>query len=198
MADENSSDDSRFRSRFHLDYGFNDVYAARILFSQDDRKGDNFEHEGIKFENRFHILKAADAGFDAGLRLSYTQKDGDKKPHALELGFYELVPLGDFELRLNQLFSDAIGDEAEDGIEAEARVQLTHAISNTHRFGFESFHDFGNMEASGNFDEQSHTFGPVLKGDLPFGGLKFETGYRAGISQAAPDHSLKFFLSRSF
>ncbi|HRQ60696.1 MAG TPA: hypothetical protein PLO23_04175 [Alphaproteobacteria bacterium] len=198
MADDESSEDSRFRSRVHIDHGFNDTYAAKIVFSQDNRKGDNFEHDSIKFENRFYLLRADDVGFDAGIRLNYVQKDGDKKPHSVELGFYELIPLGAFELRLNQIFSDAIGDESEDGIEAEARFQLTHSLYDTHRFGFESFNDFGNMEDSGKFDEQSHTFGPVLKGDLPFGGLKYETGYRAGISEAAPDHSLKFFLSRSF
>lgn len=197
-ADEDSSEDDRFRSRVHIDHGFNDVYAARIIFSQDDRKDTGFEHDSIKFENRFYLLKSQDIGFDFGVRLNYTQKDNDKKPHSVELGFYELVPLGDYELRFNQILSDDIGKESEDGVEVEIRHQLTRKIYDVHRIGLESFHDFGNLEQLSGFEEQKHTFGPVLKGDMGFGGLKYETGYRTGLSDAAPDHSFKFFISKVF
>lgn len=197
-ADQDSSDDSRFRSRVHIDYGFNDTYAARIVFAQDDRKGDGFEHDSVKLENRFYLLRAQDYGLDFGLRLNYARKDGDKKPDELELGLYELIPLGPCELRFNQLFADAVGDEAEDGIELTLRNQITIPFFNTNRFGLESFHDFGNLESSGSYEEQNHSFGPVFKGELPFGGLTYETGYRAGISDGAPDHSVKFFISRAF
>lgn len=198
MADDESSEDDRFRTRFHLDYGFTEHYAARILFSQDDRKGDGYEHEGVKFENRFHLLKSADYGFDFGVRLNYQHKDGDKKPDNFEYGLYELIPFDPWEIRFNQIFSDAVGAEAEDGIEAEWRSQVTREVADDLRLGLEAFHDFGNLDELAGFDTQSHTFGPVLKGGLFSSDFKFETGYRAGISDSAPDHSFKFFVSRSF
>ncbi|MCD8496682.1 MAG: hypothetical protein LRZ85_00465 [Alphaproteobacteria bacterium] len=197
--EEGSSDDSRFRSRVHIDHGFNDVYALRFIAAQDDRKGDNWEHDSLKIENRFYLLKAKDIGFDFGIRLGYQHKDGDKKPSNLEYGFYELIPFDPWEIRFNQIFSDALGDEAEDGIEAEWRTQISRKISEDgFRLGLEAFHDFGNLDEGTNFEEQSHTIGPVLKGPIFDGSFKFEAGYRAGISDSAPDHSFKFFLSRSF
>lgn len=198
MADDESSEDDRFRTRFHLDHGFTDYYAARILFSQDDRKGDNYEHEGIKFENRFHLLKSAAYGFDFGVRLNYQHKDGDKKPDNLEYGLYELIPFDPWEIRFNQIFSDQIGEEAEDGLEAEWRSQITREVADDLRLGLEAFHDFGNLDELAGFDTQSHTFGPVLKGGLFGSDFKFETGYRAGLSESAPDHSFKFFINRAF
>ena len=75
-ADENSSQDERFRSRFQIDHGFTDWYAARIVVQQDDRKGDSYEHDGFTFTNRFQLLQEDAHGLDFGTRLSYTLKDG--------------------------------------------------------------------------------------------------------------------------
>ena len=196
-ADEASSQDERFRSRVQIDHGFTDYYAGRVVFSQDSRKGDNLEHDAIKIENRFYLLNKDDYGFDFGVRAAYSHKDGDKKPSSLEFGLYGLVPMDAYELRVNQIFSHEIGEDSEDGIGGEARLQLTRSIAENHRLGLESFHDFGNFSDDSEFEEQSHTFGPVLKGKLGES-FKYETGYRAGLSDSAPDHSFKFFIGRSF
>lgn len=195
-ADESSSQDERFRTRVQLDHGFTDYYAGRIVVSQDKRKNDSYEHDAIKLENRFYLLKADQYGFDFGVRAAYSHKDGDKKPNSLEFGLYELVPLDKYELRLNQIFSHDVGDNSDDGISAELRAQFTGKISDTHRLGIESFHDFGNLSDTNGYDEQSHTIGPVLKGNVL--GIKYETGYRVGISDSAPDHSFKLFVAKGF
>ena len=196
-ADETSSQDERFRSRVQIDHGFTDYYAGRVVFSQDRRKGDNLEHDAIKFENRFYLLDKEDYGFDFGFRAAYSHKDGDKKPSSLEFGLYELIPLQNFELRLNQIFAHDVGEDAEDGVSGELRAQVTYPVFTDHRIGLEGFHDFGDLSDLNGWDTQSHTFGPVLKGKLG-GNFKYETGYRAGISDAAPDHSFKFFIGRAF
>lgn len=196
-ADDKSGDDERFRSRVHLKYGFTDLYAVQIVVSQDKRKGDSFEHDGVKFENRFHILKKDQYGFDFGIRANYSLKDGDKKPDSAEIGFYELIPIDAYELRANQIFSHDVGSDAEDGVGAELRFQATRKFDAGYRLGLESFHDFGNLSDNEGYDEQSHTIGPVVKTDLLNLG-QIEAGYRAGISEAAPDHSFKVFFSRKF
>ena len=196
-ADEDSSQDERFRTRQHIDHGFTDYYAGRIVVSQDKRKGDSYEHDAIKIENRFYILKAEDYGFDFGARANYTHKDGDKKPNSIELGLYELIPLNEYELRLQQSFTHDVGEDSDDGIGAELRFQVTRPIHDNHKLGLESFHALGNLNDNSDYDDQSHTIGPVLKGKI-FGDYGYQTGYRVGISDSAPDHSFKFFLNRSF
>ncbi len=196
-GDDTSSQDNRFRTRIHIDHGFSDFYAARLIVSQDKRKGDSYEHDSLTFENRFHILKAKQHGFDFGARASYKLKDGDKKADSLGFGLYELIPLDDYELRANQIFAYEVGEESEDGIDAALRFQATKKMNGSFKVGLESFHEFGNLSDLSGYSDQSHTFGPVVKGKLPYN-LKFETGYRAGISKSAPDHNFKFFISHSF
>ena len=197
-ADETSSQDDRFRFRQQIDHGFTDWYAARLVLQQDDRKGDNFEHNSIRLSNRFHLLSAKTHGFDLGTRLEYTFADGDKTPHSLGTGLYLLVPMNAYEIRVNQLFAHDVGENAEDGVEAEFRFQITRDLNDEHSFGVEGFHDFGNLTQLSGYSDQEHEIGPVFKGALPFGGLKYQTGYRAGISKGAADHNFKVFTSKSF
>lgn len=194
---ETPSEDERFRTRAHIKYGFTDVYAVQVVVSQDKRQGDSYEHDGIKFENRFHLIKKENHGFDFGIRANYSLKDGDKKPDSVELGLYGLVPINAYELRLNQIMSHEIGPEGENGIGGETRFQVTRAVAENHRLGIEGFHDFGNFSDSSEFQEQSHTLGPVIKGKF-LDGYSYEAGYRAGISDAAPDHNFKIFLAKTF
>lgn len=196
-ADENSSDDDRFRARVHYDYGVTDFYALRLQVAGDDRKGNNFEHESITLLNRFHIIKKEDYGFDAGFRLGYTMKDGDKKPDNVSFGLFQLVPYDAWEFRFNELFEHEVGEESESGISFALRSQATYKISDTHRLGLEMFNDFDNLRTQSGYSDQNHTIGPVLKGKM-FGDISYETGYRVGISDGAPDHSFKFFIEKSF
>lgn len=195
--DDNSSQDERLRLRQQIDHGFTDWYAGRIVLFQDDRKGNSFEHNSIRLSNRFHLLKADDYGFDFGARFEYTHADGDKKPSDALIGFYERIRFNDYDLRLNQLFTHDVGEDANNGVNLELRFQLTKKIADNHRFGIESFNDFGNLTELSGFDDQDHDFGPVLKGKL-FDRFDYETGYRYGLSDDAGDHNFKLFISQSF
>jgi hypothetical protein len=197
-TDENGSgDDERLRSRVHIDHGFTEYYAARLVVAQDKRRGDSYEHDAVTFENRFYVAKAADLGFDFGVRASYTLKDGDKKPDAVTVGLYELVPFSWGEVRANQIFKHEVGEDSTSGLNAELRFQAVADVAADHRLGVESFHNFGNLRYLSGYSDQQHTIGPVLKGSLAKD-VKYETGYRVGVSKGAPDHNLKFIVNYSF
>jgi hypothetical protein len=196
-AEETSSQDERFRSRASVVYGFTDYYSAELIANFDDRKNYNMEFESLKLENNFYLLKADRYGFDFGIRANYKHADGDKKPNEAEIGFYELIPLNQYEMRFNQIFSHEVGEDSEDGASAEMRFQITRKFGESTRLGIEGFHDLGNLSEMSGYDAQEHTIGPVVKGTI-FENLSYEAGYRAGISQNAPDHNFKLFLSRNF
>lgn len=197
LDDTGSSQDERLRSRLHIDHGFTDMYAARLIVAGDKRQNNGFEYDNVTFENRFDLFDAEEIGFDFGMRGSYTYKDGDKKPDNITIGFYELFPLDNWEIRSNQLLSHEVGEDSESGLGFAIRAQATYAIHENHRLGFETFNDFGNIRTLSGFDAQGHSLGPVLKGKLG-NGFAYETGYLAGISDDSADHNVKFFLSKSF
>ncbi len=194
---DGGSQDERLRSRLHIDHGFTDSYAARLIVAGDKRQNDTFEYDSLTFENRFDLYDAQDIGFDFGMRASYTLKDGDKKPDNVTVGFYELFPLDDWEIRANQFLSHEVGEDSESGVGFSMRAQATYALNDNHRLGLETFNNFGNIRTLSGFDNQSHSLGPVLKGKLG-NGFAYETGYLAGISDNNADHNIKLFLSKKF
>lgn len=195
-GDSSSAQDERLRSRVQFDYGVTDNYAARLLIFHDKRKGKNSEHEGIMMDHRFHLWDAKDYGFDFGVRAFYFWKDGDKKPDHAGIRLIEVVPFENWELRLNQFLRHDVGEDRIPGLSLELRTQATTKLNDTHRWGIESFNNFGRLRNLSGYSSQQHTIGPVLKGKI--GGLGYETGYRAGISESAIDHSFKLFFKKSF
>jgi hypothetical protein len=198
LDDENAGQDDRIRTRVHLDHAFTDLYAARLVLVMDRRKGDGFEASGLSLQNRFHIIKRADHGWDGGLRLNYTFADGDKKPDDLSLRFYQEFPLAGFDVRFNQIFGHEIGEDSGKGIRVEWRSQITRKIGGGGTaLGLDFFHDFGNLADQAGYRAQQHALGPVVKAKFG-GGYGLEAGYRVGVSAAAPDHSATFIFTRSW
>lgn len=196
LDDEAQSQDQRLRQRLHLDYGFTDWYASRLLVIGDKREGDNLELDNFTWENRFQFFEKNEAGWDAGLRLSYTYKDGAKKPDNLAAKFSQRWRGDAWEWRFNQSFGHEIGQDSESGLSFESRAQVTTKGPYGYRYGVESFNDFGKVKDLSGYSDQDHAFGPVVKGK--FGpDIKFEAGYRFGISRSGNDHIFKIFLSRA-
>lgn len=195
LDDEDKGQDDFIRTRVHLDHGFTDIYAARIVYVMDRIRGDNFETANISWQNRFHFIKREDYGWDGGMRLNYTVADGDKKPDDLSLRFYQEFPVKGFEIRFNQIFGHDLGEDSGKGVTTEWRSQITREIAPDTVIGLDFFHDFGNLAEQDGYSAQEHAIGPVLKAKFG-GGYSMEAGYRLGISAAASDHSATFIFTR--
>lgn len=196
MGVNEGDDETRLRSRVHYDYGFNDWYAVRFIALQDMPDGDSYEHEAVTMEHRFQLIEKRDHGFDAGFRLVYTKKDGDKTPDDVDLVLLTQVPFGNYEWRTNAVFEREVGAHQTPGIALELRNQVTYDFG-AFDIGIEMFNDFSKLNEQSGYDDASHDIGPVIKGDLGES-LYYQAGYRAGISDAAADHTFKFFVGAHF
>ena len=194
---DGGAQNQRLRGRFHVDHGFTNNYAARLIIAGDKRRNTNYEHDSITFENRFDLFDADEIGFDFGMRGSYTLKDGDKKPDNITIGFYELLPLKKWEIRANQFISHEIGEGSDSGVSLANRIQATYPLINNHRIGVETFNNFGIVKNLSGYSNQDHVLGTVLKGKF-MESFAYETGYFTGISNNSPDHNYKLFLSKRF
>lgn len=195
--DDDAGQDQRIRTRVHVDHAFTDVYAARLVYNMDRRKGDNFEYAGLSLQNRFYLIRAEDYGFDGGVRLNYTLADGDKKPDVLSVRLYQLVPLDKWEIRFNQVFDYEVGQDSENGISVEWRSQVTYAVNDNVRVGLDAFHTFGNLQQQSGYSNQEHAVGPVVKAKLG-SGFSMEAAYRVGFSDASTDQTGTFILTKGF
>lgn len=194
----------RFRSRQHIDYGFTDYHAARLTLAQDNRPGDTMEHDGITVENRFQLVERKDYGWDGGVRLIYTHRDGDKTPHEIDFRLLAQVPLGEgWEFRHNSIFEHDIGENSRGGLMLEISHQIAKTIALEHpyarslRLGLQLFNDFGRLNETGSQSRQEHHFGPVAK--VSFNqGYFLQTGIRYVEAEDSRYSTVKLFLGRKF
>ena len=195
--ESSSSHDERLRMRVHYDRGLTDFYAIRFVVAGDKRKDDSLEMESLGIENRFYLLRAKEHGFDLGLRLNYTYRDGDKKPDTVSVRMYQQIPLDKTEIRFNEIFDHEVGEDATGGVLFTLGSQVTRALPGNRRLGIEMFNILGRLNDLSGYEAQDHSIGPVLKGK--FGnGFSYETAYRAGISSGAADHNFRLMFTKNF
>ncbi len=201
---EDSGQDQRFRMRQHVDYGFTDWYALRLVTAQDKRDGDNLEFASVRIENRFQLIERRDYGWDGGVRLLYTHSDGDKTPHEIEFRLMAQVPVTPkLEWRHNTIFEQDIGEDADDGIKLEWRNQLAWSLESPLpevkklATGIELFNDLGRLNHLDGREGQEHQLGIMAKGALQ-GSATFYAGYRFGVFDDDPDHGFSLAVGYRF
>lgn len=205
LDEKGASSHRRFRARQHLDYGLNDWYALRLITQQDKRVHDNLEHQAITVENRIQLIEKATHGWDGGIRLIYSQSDGDKTPHEAELRFLAQVPFSsDWEWRHNTMLEYDIGSGADDGVLLEFRNQISRALpveDNSYlrklAVGLDMYNDFGRLADLHGYDQQDHQLGPMIKASFAHG-LSLYAGYRTGISEKGADHLFAFSIGKKW
>ena len=193
-----------YKFRQHIDYGFTDFYAFRLVVAQQNPDNDNFEHSKLGFENRFHIVKKEDAGWDFGARLFYDQKDGDKSPHEIGVNLISEIPFADdWRLRTNVILSNQIGENAQGGSLAVIRNKIVRKISANSQsiknieLGLAMFNDFGKFNNLDGYETQKHELRPVIKFSFR-NGFYTRMGYGFGISDGNPDRNIQFNVGRKF
>lgn len=202
--DEGASNDSRLQFRQHVDYGVTDTYALRVVAFQDKRKSADLEHGGFRLENRFHIIKKKDYGWDGGFRLAYDHRDGDKLPHSMTLRFQAQVPLGErFRWRQSNLLSHAVGAQSRKGVDYELRNSIAYTFEHPiigsvkDMIEFDLFNDFGRFRDLDGYNNADHEVGIAMFSTFA---EKVNVGlrYRRGISNAATDHAFTLLVSKKF
>ena len=182
-----------FKTRNQFSYGFTDFYDLKVSIDTAHEDGDD-EFSDVDFENKFQILPKGEYFIDLGLRLDYT--------HALNggddgIGTKILLAkqTGELSHILNLEAGRDIGDDASDewgyGLSYSGAYPLTETLA----LGGEWYSDFGDFED--DYSDQDHRVGPVLYGTA-FGAIKYQAGILAGVSDAAPDATIKATANYSF
>lgn len=185
-------EDDIFKTRNQLAYGFTDFYEMKI--SVDTRDDDGGTFSDFDVENKFQILPKGEYFVDLGLRLDYAHSlnGGDD-----EIGTKILFgkQWGAFNHLLNLEAGTGIGGDSSDDWAYGMAYGFSYPFTDNISLGAEWYSDFGDFE--GDFDEQAHMVGPVLYGTV-FDNVKYQAGVLAGVSDAAPDATLKATVNYGF
>jgi high-affinity iron transporter len=184
---ENSGD---WQQKAALGYGFTDYWFSEIE-GEVENEGNGTSFSALEWENRFQLTSPGEYWVDVGALAEYernTTGGSDELAARLLLA----KDTGKFSHTANFILEREIGDDAEDATEAGFAWSTRYRLREQFEPGFELIDGFGGIGEGEDFDEQDHRLGPVAYGRI--GNFKYNAGYLFGISDSAPDDTLKAIL----
>ena len=201
LDDKNPRLNHRLRNRIGIDYGLNDWYGLMLMLQWLDLDGKKNELSHIILDQRFELLATNEQielfgnklqGYYGGFRLRYEERFLDNQVNHTHIRLIAGKQIGGWDLRYNQILGLELGAQREAGLIVDTRLQFTYEYTTKHRFGIETFSNFGNISrGTTKFGAPNHLVGAVFTGEATKG-VGYEAGYMAGVSRYAPDHS--FFI----
>lgn len=196
--------DNKQKHLLGLGYGvtewwFTEIYAE---WEREPGAGHSTNFEAFEWENRFQLSNPGEDWADFGLLVEFERTDGGSSPDKLEVGFLFAKELGQFDAAFNLILERELGTNAGDDLEIGQAFQLKYRLDPAFEPGIELYSEFGPIDDMPGFDEQKHLVGPIIQGIIPLGDsgtkLKYNAGYLFGLTDAAPDGTIKAIIELEF
>ncbi len=198
---ENDGKDEGFTHRVHYQHGFSESWRARVLLTFGKRGADPLKPRSAGIEILHQFKESEDTGgWDSAIRFDGDIPLRDGAPGRARIAWHNQFAIDEHvQLRGVILVGREFGDRAKDGVTLETREEMTYKLASDAflpgvRIGAQMFNKYGATAHFGSFDEQKHQLGPVLKGEIG-DHVKYEFSTLFGLSHAASDADLRFFLS---
>lgn len=193
---ERTPDD--FNHRLEASYGVTSFWKTAIELSADRAGGQQAEYAATTWKNTLKFYGQTDSMPVAiGMRLDYSHAHISGDADAVDARLLLQHKTGPWEARLNLGVEREIGDNAGSGVGGDVRASGRYTVADGYKLGIDYLGDTGTLHTMPAFDKQDHRVGPVLLADLGHG-LGLETGYFAGVTDGAPDHSFKLIIDYGF
>jgi high-affinity iron transporter len=196
--DEDDDVDGAWKQKMAIGYGVTDYWFTE-LYGEVEKEGEDdsdAEFTAVEWENRFQLTQAGEYWIDTGLYAAYelnTLGGADK----VEAKLLMAKDTGNFSHRANVILEREVGEESSDETEWGLAWNTHYRYSEAAEPGFEIYSEFGEVGHEGTFDDQDHRIGPAIQGALGHG-FKYDVGYLFGVSDGAPDGTVKTILEYEF
>ncbi|HLF18795.1 MAG TPA: hypothetical protein VI749_07885 [Candidatus Omnitrophota bacterium] len=196
--DQSKDDEQKYKSA--IGYGVTEWWKTELVYElEKEADSSRYVSEAVEFENIFQVTDD-DAFIDFGIYLAYVLKTNGTKDKAEGKLLFE-KRLGDFKHTANINLEKLLGNDAGEELEGGFAWKTKYYWKEFFRPGFEYHAGFGEFKEDLDFDEQTHQVGPVFYGEFEISEsskIEYEIGHLFGISEAAPDGSLKWLLEFEF
>lgn len=190
-------DEDAWAGEFAVGYGVTDFWETEVGFGFVGHEHEDTDVNALIWENRFQFAPKGELFIDPGLKIEYS--------HNLKSGPNELAAklllgkeIGKFQNLANIGISREVGEDSEDEFEYGFSYALAYQHSDHFAYGVEYYADLGNLKDDhDHFDGQSHRVGPAVYGSIDHT-VGYEAGVLFGVSDHAPDATLKLSLEYEF
>lgn len=195
--DGDKESDKYFSQVLALEYGVNDWWMTELGAEIEKENGDHDKLTNLKWENVIAPWKPGENFIDVGLYVELEKAMQGGESDNAETQLLLEKDIGKFVNTANIKLEHAIGENSGNtdwgsGFAWRTKYRYDQAFEP----GIEYYADFGAFDENLSFDEQEHVAGPVIQGKI--GKVKYDTGALFGISDAAPDATVKVNLEYEF
>lgn len=159
--------------------------------------GNGYDWTNIEWSNRVQILKGSENWPKLSLQENYKFALHADKPDKLELTILASKDTGSFGHVININFERDVGAHAIGGTDFNLGWKSKYRYRPYLEPGFEIYADFSKFGGPETKGPKKYLLGPVMYGTIAKG-LKYEAGFLAGISTAAPDGRFKWIMTYAF
>lgn len=179
-----------------IEYGLTDWWQTEVSVELEKDNGDHGKATNLKWENIFVPFKPGEKIVDVGLYIEYERALQGGEPDNLEGKLLLEKAMGQFTNTANLIISHEIGQNSSSDTNTGFALKSIYRLNREFQPGIEYYADTGPLSDHESFRDQSHQAGPVIEGR--FGPVKYDTGVLFGVSQAAPDATIKVNLEYEF
>ena len=192
------SDDAKGGNHIHkfvANYGLTDRWRMEIKGVAADN-GSGFDWTAAEWSNRLQIVKEHDWLPKLSVQGNYKFALQPGKPDKFETSVLMGKDTGSFSHVANVNFENEVGAHAKDGTNLNLGWKTKYRYLPEFEPGVELFMDFGKFgtEPSG---AKKYQIGPVFSGKIT-NDVKYETGFLAGVTDAAPEGRFKWIVTYGF
>lgn len=193
---DNAAGETGLAQRLHYEQSINSKVMWRVVGQLRKTAASDTDFDFVQGEV-FWQITPDDQDYQTGLRFDARYR-GDNRPEQFGLNWMNQFKLGGgWSARALALTAVQTGNNSADGVFLQTRGNLYRKIDGGHTIGFELYNNFGNSENIGSFKDQGHTIGPFVS--TPIGnGVSLYGGALFGLSEAAADTELRFWVTKGF
>lgn len=194
---DNAAGDTGFAQRLHYQQAINTDFMWRVVGATRKTPSTDVDFDFVQAELFWELTDDAAKNYRTGLRFDARYR-GDNRPEQFGLNWTNQAKLDEnWTARGILLTAVQTGDNSVGGVFFQTRANLYRKIQGNHTIGLEMFNNYGTSKEPASFSDQSHTIGPFIS--TPIGdGFSIYGGAQFGVSRAAADTELRFWLTKSF
>jgi hypothetical protein len=199
--DSDPAKDDQQAYKFEAGYGIAQRWFTELGTTLEKDANGNLQSQEVFWENIIQLTEQGEHWLDAGLYLEYAVARGSGTPDELETKLLLEKSVGSFVHTANLVFVRNIGSGAPNTTYFEYAWRSKYFVSSALEVGVEIYGEMGEFGHVLPSNQQDHRLGPVISGVLGHtdeGKWKYELGYLFGVSDAAPNGTLKFNLEYEF
>jgi len=186
---------------YELEYGVTDRWSTALLGNLKQDAHGSLRYDATGWENIVQLFPQGEPWIDSGLYFEYEAANARNAADTVEGKLLLEKQLGRTLNTVDFIVEKEVGSHAEEGAEVGYAMRTKFRWRPYLEPAVEAYGDLGEIRDVKPASRQNHRLGPVVVGFIPVARsltFYYELGWLFGLTQASPQHSIKWLAELEF